>query len=37
MIAFVTSYYKNYSTSSTAYIIYCYLPAKLRELLLYYL
>lgn len=37
MLAFVTSYHKNYSTSSTAKIIHRYLPSEVGELLLYYL
>jgi hypothetical protein len=37
MLCFVTSYYKNYLTSSTCKIIYYYLLAEVRELMLYYL
>lgn len=37
MLCFVTSYHKNYSTSSTTRIIHRYLPPEIGELLLYYL
>ncbi|KAF3030308.1 hypothetical protein E8E12_000480 [Didymella heteroderae] len=37
MLCFVTSYHKNYSTSSTTKIIHRYLPPEIAELLLYYL
>jgi hypothetical protein len=37
MLVFVTSYHKNYSTSSTTKIIHRYLPSEVGELLLYYL
>jgi hypothetical protein len=37
MLCFVTSYHKNYSTSSTCKIIHRYLPAEVGELMLYYL
>ncbi|KAF2992901.1 hypothetical protein E8E13_000416 [Curvularia kusanoi] len=37
MLCFVTSYHKNYSTSSTTWIIHRYLPPEIGELMLYYL
>ena len=37
MLSFVTSYHKNYSTSSTTRIIHRFLPPEIGELLLYYL
>jgi hypothetical protein len=37
LVLFVTSYYKNYSTSSTTKLIHRYLPPEIGELLVYYL
>lgn len=37
MVCFVTSYYKNYSTTNSTKIIHRYLPAEVGELLVYYI
>jgi hypothetical protein len=37
LVSFVTSYHKNYSTSSSTRLIHRFLPPEVGELLVYYL
>jgi hypothetical protein len=37
LVCFVTSYYKNYSTTNSTKIIYRYLPTEVSEILVYYI
>jgi hypothetical protein len=37
LVCFVTSYHKNYSTTNSTKIIYCYLPTEVSEILVYHI